>query len=107
MGFGLGALTAGSAQIVAVSIDGREVKRQDFGSGCAQLCQITAEQSGLRSGSHTVTLTVVSQNRASIRYRVVATAVLTESNGTPRPIELEDRTVTLTAGGSSSWSVNL
>jgi hypothetical protein len=54
-----------------------------------------------------VTLTVVTQNRASIRYRIVATALLTESNGTPRPIELEDRMVTLTAGGSSSWSVGL
>ena len=108
VGFSLGALTAGAVQAVAISIDGREIARQEFGSGCTANCQINGQATGLSSGNHTVTLTIVRQNRASIRYRVIATALYTDlTTGAPRPINLESRTVTLEAGQNVTYTVGI
>jgi hypothetical protein len=107
IGFGLTALSGGGVQTAAISVDGKEIGRKDFGSGCAANCQVLADTERFGSGNHTVSVIAVRQSRDSIRYSVIGSGVVVDTTtGVPQTITLGQKTATLSAGGSVSYSVS-
>jgi hypothetical protein len=109
IGVNLVAATGGGAREITLSFDGREIDRHTVSSvefGCAANCSLQARVNDVSSGSHTVTVTVVSQTSAVVGYAVVGQVSVISETG-QRNIELPLRQVSLRAGEAVTYSTSI
>jgi hypothetical protein len=95
-----------------LSLDGRQIARRDWpattGSVCTILCGLPGDEQGLTPGNHTLTFTVVRQNRTTLEYIVNGSGVVTDlATGGQRAIVMPQQNPRLRAGQSVTFTVFL
>jgi hypothetical protein len=94
----------GGLEEAILSFDNREVARPVCNP--AGVCQMTATITGASRGNHTVSVTVVRQNRQSVTYQAVGQADFVDSGGS-RSVPLQQRQVTLRVGQSVVYEISI
>lgn len=96
----------GAVQEVRLFLDGKEVARQEFGSGCLVGCTATAMVEDVPRGQHTFSLTVTRQVQVNVVYVIVMDGLYVDASGLSTQIPARTSTVSLRAGGMTSYNIS-